>query len=335
MSVPQPALFTLQSADHLHAQWQFEAGLDLETVRQVLASARAATQTVGGPNVVWGYRPSLWRQLSGNEMPASVHDFTGVGLHNSAQVPVGNADVWLWLSGDNYPGMWRLAQQASRTLGSVAHLVDQQHAYKAQDSRDSIGFIDGTENPGAEVAAEVAIFPESTPGAGGSAVLVQKWIHNLEKFESLPLAAQERVIGRTKADSIELPAEQMPRTSHVSRNVITDPAGDELKIFRLNTPFADASQAGTMFIGATAFPERIETMLARMFNAGGDGLHDALTDFSTPVSGDWFFVPSLQDLGRFLVESDANLEAEVSGATAAPEVTTLTTALNIGSLVSG
>jgi putative iron-dependent peroxidase len=263
-------------------------------------------------------------------MPDDVVDFTGIGAGNAAGAPVTQSDIWFWCHGNSFEAVWHTAAAVRDALAPIAALQRHQRAYKGGDSRDPTGFIDGTENPLIDEAHEVALVPDGAPGAGGSAVFVQRWVHNLAAFQALPLAAQERVFGRTKADSTQLPPESMPPTSHVSRNTVTDATGDELHIYRRNTPFADIDIAGTMFVGATRDPDRLNEMLRRMFNQAGDGLHDALTGFSTPTSGSWYFVPALSGLttvlGALAADDDEDDDAGSDG-TQSPRRT-----LGIGSL---
>ncbi|MCB0914565.1 MAG: Dyp-type peroxidase [Actinobacteria bacterium] len=296
MSEPQPALFIEEVAEHLHAEWNLNPQADDAAVVAALGQARRAATSLGGPNVVWGFGPNLWRRLSGGRIPSSVRDFAGVGPNNSAGVPVTQSDVWLWCMGNNYPAIWAAASAAASALAPVADLARHQRAYKAADSRDPTGFIDGTENPKLDEALEIALFGDDLPGAQGSAVFVQRWVHNLKAFNRLPVRAQEDVFGRTKSDSTQLPPDQMPATSHVSRNTLTDADGEELHIYRRNTPFGGIDAAGTVYIAATNDPFRVEEMLRRMFDQVGDGLHDELTRFSTPTSGSWYFVPAMSDL---------------------------------------
>ena len=143
---------------------------------------------------------------------------------------------------------------------------------------------------------------------GGSTVLIQKWIHNLAAFNALPIAEQENVFGRTKADSVQLPDDVMPPTTHVSRNVVENDVGEELHVFRRNTPFATLQDAGTMYIACTNDPARVNLMLDRMFGVTDDGLIDDLTRFSAAVSGSYYYVPSL----TALTEAGGSLDAESS-----------------------
>ncbi len=143
----------------------------------------------------------------------------------------------------------------------------------------------------------MALIPDGSPGAGGSVVLVQKWMHDAAAFDALPVEEQEKVIGRTKDTSTELDEEVRGTQSHVSRTVIEE-NGVEQHIFRRNTPFGTATEHGTMFIGFSCDQQRLARMLARMAGAE-DGIRDALTRYTTAVSGAYYFAPSVEALRRF------------------------------------
>ncbi len=125
-------------------------------------------------------------------------------------------------------------------------------------------------------------------------MIVQKYLHDLTAWNALPVEAQERVIGRTKLSDIELPDGVKPANSHVALNTITDPDGTERQIVRDNMPFGAAGRAefGTYFIGYSRTPSITERMLRNMFVGDPPGNHDRVLDFSTPVTGTLFFVPT-------------------------------------------
>src|SRR5262249_42482023 len=186
---------------------------------------------------------------------------------------------------------------AIAALATVASLATEVAGWTYKDSRDLTGFIDGTENPSLADAPEVALISEGRPGAGGSVLLFQQWLHNAPVVEALSVEEQEKVIGRTKQASIELDEEVRGPTSHVSRNVIEE-NGVEQHIFRRNSPYGTATSHGTMFVGFSSDQRRLARMLSRMAGAE-DGIRDALTRYTTAVSGAYYFVPSVEALRRF------------------------------------
>lgn len=297
MGVPQPGLFIEETAHHLHVEWTFAHDVVVSDVVDALAAARRDSQTLRGPDQVWGFAPSLWKRLG--DVPGDVVDFEGVSGPGGT-APATQASVWFWASGNVWEKVWASCTAADAHLSQLALGRRWLHCYTGVDNRDPIGFIDGTENPELDEALSVSLYPD-----GGSAVLVQKWVHDLAAFNALSLSAQEAVFGRTKVDSTEFAEDVKPANSHSSRNVITDESGQELHIFRRNTPYANLDEAGTMFIGCTRAPARIERMLARMFGTSSDGLTDALTQYSQAVTGSWYWVPPFDALTTVFGELDA------------------------------
>lgn len=305
MPEPQPGLFAQGLSDHMHVEFSLKPGVSLGAIRDAITTARRVSTGIVGPNVTWGFSPTLWESLAPSGLPKTVRPLAEVRGRTGLVAPATQWDIWAWCSGASAQSVGGTAAAIVDALASVADLRLALPAYTAPDSRDPTGFIDGTENPLPDEAYEVAVFPEGTVGAGGSAVLVQKWVHRLPEFEALPLAEQEGVIGRTKEESIELPDDEIPLTSHVKRNTVLDAQGEERHIYRRNTPFNVGDEIGTQFIGATNDPDLIIEMLERMFGATEDGLIDTLATFSDVVNGSMYFVPAMSALtGAFAPLAD-------------------------------
>jgi putative iron-dependent peroxidase len=190
---------------------------------------------------------------------------------------------------------FELAERLTARLTGVAQVVDEVHGFRSFDERDLLGFVDGTENPeGSAALTSVVIGDEDPDFAGGSYVVVQKYLHDLAAWDALPVEAQERVIGRTKLNDIELADDVKPANSHVALNTIIDENGEQQQIVRLNMPFGrvGAGEFGTYFIGYASTPDVIEQMLSNMFAGKPPGNYDRILDFSTAVTGGLFFVPT-------------------------------------------
>jgi putative iron-dependent peroxidase len=123
---------------------------------------------------------------------------------------------------------------------------------------------------------------------------VQKYVHQLDEWDALPVEEQELVIGRTKLSDLELPDESKPANSHVALNTIVNEAGEQRQIVRFNMPFGNVGsrEFGTYFIGYARTPEVIEEMLHNMFIGKPPGNYDRILDFSTAITGNLFFVPT-------------------------------------------
>jgi putative iron-dependent peroxidase len=219
------------------------------------------------------------------------------GFNNAIQgiegfvMPATQHDALVWLSGSAYDVIFDMARSVIHDLADLASLADETSSWPYRHDRDLTGFIDGSENPTLLEAPTAALLPEGVPGAAGSVLLLQKWKHDTAQWEALPVDRQERIMGRTKLDSIEL--ENKPADSHVAR---TDQ--DEFgNIFRRNMPYGGIDDHGTMFVGFSADQKPLSRMLDSM---GGlvNGTRDALTRFTQPLTGSYYFVPSVESLLR-------------------------------------
>ena len=206
-------------------------------------------------------------------------------------MPATQHDAVLWLSGSAYDVVFDVGRAAIAGLQVLASVVDETSSWLYRHDLDLTGFIDGTENPTLIEAPEFVVIPDGDPGAGGTILLLQKWAHHAAPWESLPVAEQERVIGRTKADSVEL--EDKPADSHVA-STDQDRFG---KIFRRNMPYGTITDHGTIFVGFCSSQSPLSTMLESMAGLLS-GARDALTYYTRPLTGAYYFVPSTDSLRR-------------------------------------
>ena len=303
MHSAQSGIFALGTSSHSYLEFDLDAQGDPLAMVQAIANLREPGMTTGGVNLIVGFRPSLWAHISPDEIPAGLSDFDqDVHGVNGYTMPATQHDLWVWVAGHAYHTVFDVSREVMATLDHIAHLATEVAGWTYKESRDLTGFIDGTENPPLSEAPEVALVPDGSPGAGGSVVLIQKWVHDVASWEGLTVEQQEKVIGRTKQKSTELDEEVRGAQSHVSRNVI-EVNGVEQHIFRRNSPYGTATDHGTMFIGFSCEQQRLARMLNRMAGAE-DGIRDALTRYTTAVSGAYYFVPSIQALRKFASADD-------------------------------
>jgi len=245
---------------------------------------------MGGVNLVVGFKPELWREVSGGKLPTTLAGFEEdlVGAEGFV-MPATQHDAVLWVSGSAYDVVFDVARAAIAALADLATVADETSSWPYRHDRDLTGFIDGSENPDLIDAPELVLVSAGRPGAGGTILLLQKWLHDASAWESLSVDEQEQVIGRTKLDSVEL--DSKPDDSHVA-STDQDRLG---KIFRRNMPFGTVGEHGTMFVGFSAEQRPFVAMLESMAGVG-DGPRDALTRFTRPASGAYYFVPSTEAL---------------------------------------
>ena len=270
---------------------------DPSAVLAAVERVRDAATTVAGVNIVVGFGRRLWSALAPDAIPDDLADFEPISGAGGFTVPASQHDLWLWLHAASPDSVFNIARKAAVETANLATLVCEQPAFTYQASQDLTGFEDGTENPPVDDAPSVATISEGQPCAGGSIVLLQRWVHDLDGFEALELADREQVIGRTYFGSIELDETRQLPQSHVSRVVLEDDDGNELEVFRRSTAFGGVQEHGLMFLAFSADRARLQRMLERMAGAE-DGVRDRLTEFSTPVASAWYVAPPIELLRR-------------------------------------
>jgi putative iron-dependent peroxidase len=291
--IPQPGTFALGTRAHHHLE--FEVFGDPHEVAPAVHRIREAATTIAGVNVVVGFGHRTWAEVAPDHVPVDLVGFEPVRGPDGFEMPATQHDVWLWLHAHGPDNVFDIARLAARELGGCAQVVCEQPSFTYQSSQDLTGFEDGTENPPVDEAPAVATIPAGRPCAGGSIVLLQRWVHDLDGFEALELADRELVFGRTLQGSVELDATRQSPRAHISRVVIEDDEGEELQVFRRSTAFGGVQEHGLMFLAFSADRARVQRMLERMAGIG-DGVRDRLTEFSTPVTGAWYVTPPLDVL---------------------------------------
>ena len=263
---------------------------------QVVAAVRVPQQVAAatGVNLVVGFGAEMTGRL-GLEAPVGLKPFTEISGSSGRRAIATQEDVFFWIHSNRHDLNFDVALAARRAFDSIGTLARETPSWVYRDSRDLTGFVDGTENPPVAEARQLAVIADG-PGRGGSFVLAQRWIHDLDAFAALATGEQEQVIGRTKPDSVEL--EDLPADSHVGRVVHTDEDGEEIEIYRRSVPYGTSTEAGLYFLAFTDDLAKIDLMLAAMFGATGDDHHDRLVMFSETVSGAYYYAPPTEALPR-------------------------------------
>lgn len=287
-----------------------------------------------GLTCVAGFGSDAWDKLFGSPRPAELHPFREIlsGGRHAVSTP---GDILFHIRAKRMDLCFEVATQIMNRIGSVASVADEVQGFRYFDERDVLGFVDGTENPRGDAVGEAAIIGDEDPAfAGGSYVIVQKYLHNMKAWDALPVEAQERIIGRRKLSDIELRDAEKPASAHNALTVIEE-NGKEVKILRDNMPFGRPGHGefGTYFIGYSRTPRRTELMLQNMFVGRPPGNYDRILDFSRAVTGSLFFVPSATFLDN--PGGDKPDSTDTAAARISDPVTTRSaddTSLKIGSL---
>ena len=288
-------------------------------VRSLCADLAALLRAVGfreadeNLSCVMGFGSAAWDRLFGEPRPAELHPFREIraGTRHAVATP---GDVFFHIRAEPMGLCFELAAQIMARLGSAVSPVDEVQGFRYFDRRDLLGFVDGTENPTGQEAIEATVIgQEDAAFAGGSYVIVQKYLHDLKGWNALPVEAQEHIIGRMKLSDIEIDESIRPSSAHNSLTKIVED-GSEIKIVRHNMAFGHAGEGefGTYFIGYSRSARTIEQMLENMFVGRPPGNYDRILDFSRAVTGNLFFAPSATFLDE--VVPDAPPSAELAAA---------------------
>jgi putative iron-dependent peroxidase len=320
---PQPVVAQLTRAA-IFLVVTINSGKDSEAAVRASCGDLAALQRAvgfrdleGQLSCVMAFGSDAWDRLFGAPKPKDLHSFREIrGQHHAVSTP---GDILLHIRSTRMDLCFELATQIMSRLGGAVSTADEVHGFKYFDDRDLIGFVDGAENPVDKAALDATIIGEEDGAfAGGSYVIVQKYLHDLNGWNALPIEEQERIIGRTKLSDIELDDALKPSSAHNALTTIIE-EGEQLEIVRDNMPFGDVGKGefGTYFIGYARSPRRIEQMLENMFVGRPPGNYDRLLDFSRAVTGTLFFVPS----ASFLEDVTAGEDRSTAHATSkAPEI---------------
>jgi putative iron-dependent peroxidase len=282
---------------------------------------------------------AAWDRLFDGPRPAELHPFrelTGA-RHQAVSTP---GDLLFHVRANRMDLCFEFVAQVMYRLAGAVTVRDEVQGFRYFDERDLIGFVDGTENPDGKAAAAAALVGAQDPDfAGGSYVIVQKYVHDMAAWNALTIEDQERVIGRSKLDDIEMPDDVKPSNSHVALNTITGPDGAQRQIVRANMPFGAPSRGefGTYYIAYAATPSVTEQMLTNMFIGDPPGNYDRILDFSTALTGAAFFAPSADFFDDLPAPpaSAASATSAQAAASGAPEAGTSATSdgsLGIGAL---
>ncbi len=267
-------------------------------VRALCADLAALVRGVGfrAPNgqlsCVVGFGSDVWERIFAAPRPKELHPFRDInGVHRAAATP---GDMLLHIRAERMDLCFELATQIMLRIDGAVSVADETHGFGYFDQRDVLGFVDGTENPVGQSAMDATIIgQEDAAFAGGSYVIVQKYLHDLKRWNAVPVEEQERIVGRTKLSDIELDETVKPTSAHNALTSIVED-GRDVEILRHNMPFGEFGKGefGTYFIGYARSPGTIEQMLRNMFVGKPPGNYDRLLDFSRAVTGTLFFVPS-------------------------------------------
>lgn len=233
---------------------------------------------------------TYWDTLYPQQRPAELTPFKAIAAENR-HAPATPFDLHLHIHSERHDLNFELARELTNLLADGFRVMEDIHGFRYLDSRDLTGFVDGTENPQGADRSKVALVSEDGPFNGGSYLHIQRYVHNLEAWQKLDVAEQERIIGRTKDKDIEFPSAEKSPHAHTKRTSLKDEHGKSIEILRHSMPYGDMTEHGLYFVSYCKKPAPFVLMLESMIHGDEDGHHDQLLNFSQAVTGAAFFVP--------------------------------------------
>jgi putative iron-dependent peroxidase len=302
MATPQRAILTALGEHQWYVHLSRTDSADLGLIKEALAALRAQCEQLN-VNVGIMFGPSLLADLQA-DVPADFQPYPGYASDDGKEAKATQEDLLVWVHSDHKDRNWDCQHTFRTAVAGHMAVARETIAWIYGASQDLTGFIDGTGNPALDEQPDRAIVPQGQPGAGGSFVVAQRWVHDLTYFNSLSLADQENLFGRTKAESARLD-KQVP-TSHLSHVELRDgETADATKpkrneMVRRSTPYAlHDGTVGLYFLGFCRDQAPLRERMEAIYGMNGQ-IRDALTDYSTPASGAFYFAPSVETLDTVL-----------------------------------
>lgn len=302
MATPQPAILANLEKHQWYVHLSRTDGADLGVIKSALSDLRADC-AAQGVNLCILLGPTLLADLT-KDIPNDFQPYPGYESPDGKVAKGTQEELLIWVHSDHKDLCWETQFKFRNAVKGHMSVARETITWIYKNSLDLTGFIDGTGNPEPEDQHDRAIVPDGQPGAGGSFCIAQRWVHDLDYFNGLKLQDQENTFGRKKADSTRLD-KQVP-TSHLShvelREGVTADASKpkRAEMVRRSTPYAfHDGTVGLYFMGFCREQAPLRERMEAIYGMNGQA-RDALTDYSTPASGAFYFAPSVETLSAAL-----------------------------------
>jgi len=267
----------------------------LHTIREAVRSFPTMVEELNSHRIkanmygIISFGPTLWGRL-GYNMPSGFRAMDSIGSQLVA--PATGGDIFIHLRSNEAGANFAVARDFVNRLGEGIEIMDEVQGFRYLDSRDLTGFVDGTENPKGENRQRAVILSDGE-FAGGSFVVMQRYVHDLKKWNAVPVENQEQIVGRTKEDDVEKDGDELAPTAHIARAKVKRD-GKTVDILRHSMPYGTVTgDEGLFFVAYARDLDVIDEMLKRMFGASGDQVSDKLLNYTSAFSGGYFFAPPL------------------------------------------
>ena len=294
----ESVVFATLMLNRLDQKSEKEAIADFSDLSNSIINSMRIRDPEAQAHIAWGFGSDAWDYLFPNApKPKQLDTFKEIKgpKYTAVSTP---GDIFIHVRAKNMAVCYELMDQFMGILRPITSVEDETHGFRYLEGRAIIGFIDGTENPAGVESMDYTLIDEDQDPefVNGSYAFAQKYNHNMDAWKALSTDDQERAIGRHKFSDRELEDDEKLPNAH---NVVSKDMKDDVehKIVRMNVPFSDPAKnlTGTYFIAYTKDFSITERMLEGMFTKS-----DRLLDFSTPVSGTLFFIPSKDTLDKIV-----------------------------------
>lgn len=293
---PQKSIFLEGSTSAIFLEYRINKEIDIIKLKKALI--KVYEKNTDQLMVMMSFSKNGFKSL-GADAPLGIEDFKTLNGINKLSMPSSQSDIFIWAHSFSKSVIYDFQTNTKEILELYLTLDIEQEGFRYHDSRDLTGFVDGSANPKGNNRMEETLVPIGDKHENGTFVITQKWIHDLPAFHGNKVEEQEKIIGRTKEDSIELEGEAMPKNSHVS-SVDLKVDGEAMKIYRRSFPFANTTDKGLFFLGFAKNIQRFDVQLKSMLGLSEDGISDRIMDFSIPKTGSYYFAPSVSELMEIL-----------------------------------
>ncbi len=302
MPTPQRSIFTALGEHQWYVHMSRTPSADLALIKRSLSALRADCDSQG-VQLCLMFGPGLLAELT-KDVPADFLPYPGYKSADGKEAKATQEELLVWVHSDHKDRNWDTQFKFRTAVAGHMTVARETIAWIYGASQDLTGFIDGTGNPEPDRQRECACVPDGKPGAGGSFAIAQRWVHDLGYFNRLSLEGQENTFGRTKPGSIRLD-KQVP-TSHLAHvelraGTTADAAKSKRgEMVRRSTPYAlHDGTVGLYFLGFCREQAPLRERMEAIYGMNGQA-RDALTDYSTPASGSFYFAPTLDVLDAAL-----------------------------------
>ncbi|AEP28577.1 Dyp-type peroxidase [Brumicola nitratireducens] len=245
---------------------------------------------------------SFWSEIYPHSSPQELVGFPDMQCDDRC-APVLPCDLFIQIRADRLDICHAVGIEVLDLLRVHVELVEQVSAFRYLDGRDLTGFLDGEDNPRGMKKLDIAIVGDNDPEhKGGSYIHIQRYRHDMNRWNALSLRRQEGVMGKTKEHN--LPLVDSGRSSHNFRTKLTGPNGEYPSLLKQSMPYGDMLMQGLFFVSCANNSKSFKDMLHSRIFGDEMGHYDRFLDYSNAETGAAFFAPSIQFIKRHAKDYD-------------------------------